>query len=134
MPKPTKEGRVFLLARALPPFDSVLSHALSIAILCHAGATQDLNTYLSEPETVVNVVDKLVPTAVTAPMMTTAMSAAINPYSIAVAPPSWRQKLLMRLSMVRSPRKRVKVRALIAPHEGGRRPLTFIYENRLDSN
>jgi hypothetical protein len=119
MPKPTKERRMFLSARALPPRDSVLSHALSIASLCHAGATRDLNTYLSEPETVVNVVDKLVPTAVTAPMMTTAMSAAINPYSIAVAPSSWRQKFLMRLSMVSSPRKQVKVRAQIARREGG---------------
>jgi hypothetical protein len=88
MPKPVKESRA--LARAMSLRDSILSHASSIATLCHAGATQDENTYLSEPETVVKVVDKLVPTAVTAPMMTTAMSAAINPYSIAVAPSSWR--------------------------------------------
>lgn len=37
-------------------------------------------------DTVVKVVDRLVPTAVTAPMITTAISAAIKPYSIAVAP------------------------------------------------
>src|SRR5216684_2704062 len=52
--------------------------------------------YLSEPDIVVKVVDRLVPTAVTAPMMTTAIKAAINPYSIAVAPPSWRTNCLMR--------------------------------------
>src|SRR6185295_3488864 len=44
--------------------------------------------YLILPETVVNVVDRLVPTAVTAVMMTTAIKAAIKPYSMAVAPPS----------------------------------------------
>ena len=44
------------------------------------------------PETVVNVVERLVPTAVTAPMMTTAMSAAISPYSMAVAPLSLEMK------------------------------------------
>lgn len=40
-------------------------------------------------EMVVKVVDSFVPTAVTAPIMTTAMSAAIKPYSIAVAPLSF---------------------------------------------
>ena len=48
--------------------------------------------YFKEPDTVVNVVDRLVPTAVTAVMMTTAMSAAIKPYSIAVAPLSLSKK------------------------------------------
>src|SRR5260221_10879252 len=43
-------------------------------------------------ETVVNVVESLGPTAVTAPMMTTAIRAAIKPYSIAVAPESSRTK------------------------------------------
>jgi hypothetical protein len=37
---------------------------------------------------VVNVVERLVPTAVTAVIITTAISAAIRPYSIAVAPDS----------------------------------------------
>jgi hypothetical protein len=37
---------------------------------------------------VVNVVERLVPTAVTAVIITTAISAAIKPYSIAVAPDS----------------------------------------------
>jgi hypothetical protein len=45
--------------------------------------------YSKPVETDVNVVDKLVPTAVTAPMMTTAINAAINPYSMAVAPLSF---------------------------------------------
>jgi len=45
--------------------------------------------YSKPVETDVNVVDKLVPTTVTAPMMTTAINAAINPYSMAVAPLSF---------------------------------------------
>ena len=60
-----------------------------------------VNGYLMLPETVVNVVDRLVPTAVTAPMMTTAMSAAISPYSMAVAPLSLeikREIVLIELS------------------------------------
>ena len=45
--------------------------------------------YFRPVETDVKVVDKLVPTAVTAPMITTAISAAIRPYSMAVAPLSF---------------------------------------------
>src|SRR5689334_7984858 len=48
--------------------------------------------YFRFEETVVKVVESLVPTAVTAPIMTTAISAAIRPYSIAVAPDSSRTK------------------------------------------
>jgi len=44
------------------------------------------NLYLILLETVVNVVESAVPTAVTAVIMTTAINAAIKPYSIAVAP------------------------------------------------
>jgi hypothetical protein len=40
------------------------------------------------PPIVVNVVPKLVPTVVAAVMIATAMSAAIRPYSMAVAPDS----------------------------------------------
>jgi hypothetical protein len=48
--------------------------------------------YFTEVETVVKVVDSPVPTAVTAPMTTTAISAAISPYSMAVAPFSLAKK------------------------------------------
>ena len=47
----------------------------------------------SLPDTVVNVVDSFVPTLVTAVMITSAIKAAIRPYSIAVAPwPSLRNR------------------------------------------
>src|SRR5215468_10313677 len=48
--------------------------------------------YLSELATKLNVVDKLVPRSVSAPIITTAMSAAMSPYSIAVAPDSFLAK------------------------------------------
>jgi len=48
--------------------------------------------YSRPAETAVKVVDKLVPTAVTAPIMTTAINAAISPYSMAVAPLSFFKK------------------------------------------
>jgi hypothetical protein len=38
--------------------------------------------------TVLNLVERLVPTAVTAPMITTAIRATMRPYSMAVAPDS----------------------------------------------
>jgi hypothetical protein len=41
----------------------------------------------TDPAIVVNVVVRLVPTNVTAPMITTAINAAIRPYSMAVTPP-----------------------------------------------
>src|SRR5579871_2270893 len=68
-----------------------------------AGATQQ--SYLILLETVVNVVDRAVPTAVTAVMMTTAMSAAIKPYSIAVAPSSLAMKrvIMFMLSTPKTP-------------------------------
>ena len=57
-------------------------------------------TYLRPVETAVNVDDRLVPTAVTAVIMTTAIRAAINPYSIAVAPHSSMANSLSSLSIV----------------------------------
>jgi hypothetical protein len=48
-------------------------------------------------ETVVKVVERLVPTTVTAPIMTTAIRAAMRPYSIAVAPLSF---LINRMNVV----------------------------------
>jgi hypothetical protein len=48
--------------------------------------------YFIEPATVVNVDDRFVPSVVTAVMMTTAIKAAISPYSIAVAPSSFARK------------------------------------------
>jgi hypothetical protein len=48
-----------------------------------------LATYFREVATEVNVVDKAVPTDVIATIMTTEISAAISPYSIAVAPSSF---------------------------------------------
>jgi len=44
--------------------------------------------YFRPVDTDVNVVESEVPTAVTAPMITTAIKAAIRPYSMAVAPDS----------------------------------------------
>ena len=58
-----------------------------------------LDNYLMLPATVENVVERLVPTAVTAPMITTEISAAIRPYSMAVAPLVSIKKLLNVLSM-----------------------------------
>ena len=54
------------------------------------------------PDIVVNVVDSPVPTAVKAVMITTAIRAAISPYSIAVAPSSSRAKHLMRVDTLSS--------------------------------
>ena len=54
------------------------------------------------PEIVVNVVDRPVPTAVKAVIITTAIKAAISPYSIAVAPASSRAKHLMRIDTLSS--------------------------------
>jgi hypothetical protein len=51
-----------------------------------------LSDYLSAVETLVNVVFKLEPTDATAVMIAIEMPAAINPYSIAVAPDSSRMK------------------------------------------
>jgi len=51
-------------------------------------ARQRRDCYFRLPETLVKVVDRLVPTTVMAEIMTTAMSAAIKPYSMAVAPDS----------------------------------------------
>jgi hypothetical protein len=48
-------------------------------------------------DTVVKVAERLVPTAVTAPIMTTAIRAAMRPYSIAVAPLSL---LIKRMNVV----------------------------------
>jgi hypothetical protein len=48
----------------------------------------------------VNVAPKLVPTVVAAVMIATAMSAAIKPYSIAVAPASFRSRALKIFMMV----------------------------------
>gem|GEM_PF-4413149 len=50
-------------------------------------------------ETVVKVVDRLVPTDVTAVIMTTAINAAMRPYSMAVAPGSFDKNSLNRLIM-----------------------------------
>src|SRR5215510_6419421 len=55
-----------------------------------------LRTYLTDDATVLNVPLRLVPTAVTAVMMTTAISAAIRPYSMAVAPDSSRKNIARR--------------------------------------
>lgn len=63
-----------------------------------------LVAYLIEVEIVVNVVERDVPTAVTAPMMTTAIRAAISPYSIAVAPLSSLIKRV-KISIVPCPEK-----------------------------
>ena len=60
----------------------------------YAQRLRSVGDYLMLPETVVNVVERLVPTAVTAPMITTAMSAAMRPYSMAVAPLSSAKKCL----------------------------------------
>src|ERR1700742_2025890 len=64
------------------------------------GGNGDGDAYLMLVETVVNVVERLVPTTWTAPMITTAMSAAIRPYSMAVAPDSSRRKEWISLVMV----------------------------------
>jgi len=48
--------------------------------------------YFRLPEIEVKVVERLVPTAVTPVIITTAISAAIKPYSMAVAPDSFRKK------------------------------------------
>ena len=53
--------------------------------------------------TVVKLVFSLVPTVVTAPMITTAMSATIKPYSMAVAPAWSAAKRLMSLNMALCP-------------------------------
>ena len=45
-----------------------------------------IENYFRLVEILVNVVDKLVPTAVTPVIITTAIKAAIKPYSMAVAP------------------------------------------------
>ena len=65
----------------------------------------DPGTYYKLPEMLVKVEDRLVPTALTPPMITTAMSAAIRPYSMAVAPDSALQKLRKILRM-RGPLKK----------------------------
>src|SRR5947207_5675164 len=54
---------------------------------------------LSEVDTVLKVVLRLVPTAATATTIATAISAAIRPYSIAVAPDSSRTKRERKLFM-----------------------------------
>ena len=56
--------------------------------------------YFSVARQLLKVVDSLVPTAVTPVMMTTAMRAAIRPYSMAVAPDSSRTKREMRFMLV----------------------------------
>ena len=50
-------------------------------------------------EIVLNLLLRLVPTAVTAPMMTTAIRAAIRPYSMAVAPDSSFMKRVTNFDM-----------------------------------
>jgi hypothetical protein len=57
-------------------------------------------SYFSEVDRLLNVLDRLVPTAVTPVMMTTAIKAAIRPYSMAVAPDSFFRKARMVLRMV----------------------------------
>src|SRR5262249_39741436 len=58
-----------------------------------------------EPATVVKVAFKDVPTLVTAAMMATAISVAIRPYSIAVAPDSFLMKRDMNSHMDQPPWK-----------------------------
>src|SRR5258708_6138141 len=71
-------------------------------------------TYLSEPATEVNVLDRFVPTAVTAVMMTRAISEAIRAYSIAVAPSSLAKKRVIDfISGFHQPKER-------GDHGGGR--------------
>src|ERR1043165_605099 len=64
----------------------------------------DACVYFSWVDRLVKVCDRLVPTAVTPVMITTAIRAAIRPYSMAVAPDSSLQKfskiLRMRVSLV----------------------------------
>jgi hypothetical protein len=58
--------------------------------------------YLTLPATVLNVPERLLPTFVTAPMITTAISAAMRPYSMTVAPDSSRTKREKRFVIVAS--------------------------------
>ena len=57
------------------------------------GGPESANDQRSEVATELKVVFKFVPTVVTAVIMTTAISAAIKPYSIAVAPDSSERNL-----------------------------------------
>jgi hypothetical protein len=60
-------------------------------------AYEDAYCYFSWPLTVANVLDSFVPIVVAAPIIATLMSAAMRPYSIAVAPVSSSRKRAMRV-------------------------------------
>jgi hypothetical protein len=75
---------------------------VTVAGTAPGGPAPAARRYFRLPETLVKVVDNWVPTAVIAVMMTTAMSAAIRPYSIAVAPDSSEMKDLRTRRIVPS--------------------------------
>jgi hypothetical protein len=121
MPKPVKKA-------ARPACDSIPPHVRSIASLSHAGATGAEMAYLMLVDMFVKVVDRFVPTAVTAPMITTAINAAMRPYSMAVAPPSWRANCLIKVNIFSSLRKQMKsFTPPLAQRESVRDLLIFIY-------
>jgi hypothetical protein len=62
-----------------------------------------VSDYLSAVETLVNVVFKLEPTDATTVMIATEIPAAINPYSMAVAPDSSRMKRRNSVFMCSTP-------------------------------
>src|SRR5437773_2165405 len=70
------------------------------------------NAYFRLVDRLVKVADRLVPTAVTPPMITTAIRAAIRPYSMAVAPDSSLQKLRNIVRIVGLP---LKIPATLTP-------------------
>lgn len=73
-----------LADRARQPGCQIMKDAAPQALL----APGDAELCYSELATVLNVPLRLVPTVATTPMMTTAMRAAISPYSMAVTPDS----------------------------------------------